>query len=163
MMDKFPIPPERRRLFEQTIRIIDLVVYVAVCMAGVYAAIGTPNLVLEELAGSEWLIYVWATLLLVGGSVGLLGRLTRYWMVEVPATVVAFTGVLIFLILIAKFSFTSITAAVATTLVLVALAWTVRRWAELQIFASDPDPPDLRSRVAEALRRRTQNFVHRHE
>lgn len=162
-MDRRPVPPERRRRFEAIIRIIDLVVYAAVAVGGVYALVGTPATVVDELRGALWLVVVWAGLLCVGGTVGFLGRLTRFWMLEVPATVLAFFGVLIYVVVIGRFAFTSITAAVAALLILVAMGMLARRWAELQIFATDPDAHDFRHRMAEALRRRTQDFPHRHQ
>lgn len=162
-MDRHPIPPERRRRFEAVIRIIDLIVYAAVFLGGVYALIGTPATVVDELKGAMWLVAVWSGLLCLGGAVGFIGRLTRFWMVEVPATVLAFFGILIYVVVLGRFAFTSITAAVAAMLIVVAMGLVARRWAELQIFATDPDRHDFRSRLAEALRRRTQDFPHRHQ
>lgn len=161
MMDRYPVPEERRRRFETGIRLIDLIVYAAVFGGGVYALIATPATVAAELHGAMWLIGVWSGLLCLGGAVGFVGRLTRFWMIEVPATVLAFAGILIYLVVLGRFAFTSVTAAVAALLVLVAMAMIARRWAELQIFATDPDRHDFRFRMAEALRRRTQNFPRR--
>lgn len=163
MMDKHPVETARRRRFEAIIRGIDLIVYAAVFIGGIYALVGTPMMIADELVGAEWMIFLWALMLLIGGTVGFAGRLARYWFVEVPATVLAFFGILIFLVVLGRFTFTSITAAVAACLVLVALSMMARRWAELQIFASDPEATDFKTRMATALRRRTQNFVHRHE
>lgn len=160
-MERRPVPDRVRHLYEGLIRIIDLVVYVAVFIGGVYALIGTPNSVVDELFGWEWVIVLWAGLLLVGGSAGFMGRLTRWWMIEVPATVLAAFGILIYFIVLGRFATASITSAVATTLVCVAMLLMVRRYAELQIFASEPGT-DFRTRAANALRRRTANFVRRH-
>ncbi|MDF2578423.1 MAG: uncharacterized protein K0S49_2 [Microbacterium sp.] len=124
---------------------------------------GTPATVVDELTGAEWLIVVWALLLLGGGAAGFVGRLTRFWMVEMPATVLAFAGILIYFVVLGRFATSSITAAVAALLVLVAMGMIARRWAELQIFATDPDHQDFKTRMAEALRRRTANFVARQE
>lgn len=162
-MDRHPVETPRRRRFEAVIRIIDLIVYAAVFAGGIYAITGTPKTVVDELAGAELLIWLWAGLLLAGGVVGFVGRFTRYWFLEVPATVLGFAGILIYLVVLGRSAFSSVTAAVATTFVLVALGMLARRWAELQIFATDPDATDFRSRMADALRRRTSNFVHRHE
>lgn len=161
-MDRHPVETARRRRFEEIIRTIDLVVYAAVFAGGVYAIIGTPATVVDELQGFDWLIWLWALLLLAGGLAGFLGRLTRYWFVEVPATVLAFFGLSIYFVVLGRFTFSSITAAVATTCVLVASGMMARRWAELQIFATDPDASDFKTRLADALRRRTTNFVYRH-
>ncbi|NLP82578.1 hypothetical protein HF576_01830 [Microbacterium sp. CFH 90308] len=162
-MDKYPVPTTRRRRFEAIIRIIDLVVYAAVFAGGVYALTATPATVVDELDSAPWLVGVWAFLLLAGGGVGFTGRLLRRWMVEVPATVLAAFGILIYFVVLGRFAFASITSSVAVALVLVAMGLMIRRWAELQIFATDPDHNDFRSRMAEALRRKTPNFVQRHE
>lgn len=161
-MDRHPVSTARRRRFEAVIRITDLIVYAGVLGGGVYALAGTPSSVADELVGAEWLVTLWALLLLAGGLAGFVGRLIRYWFVEVPATVLAFFGILIYFVVLGRFAFTSITAAVAAAFVLVAMVAMARRWAELQIFATDPDATDFKTRMAEALRRRTTNFVHRH-
>lgn len=160
-MDRFPIPEERRHRFEAVIRIIDLIVYAAVGSGGVYALVATPATVAAELYGAMWLVGVWSALLCLGGLVGFIGRFSRFWMLEVPATVLAFFGILIYVVVLGRFAFTSITAAVAALLAVVAMGLVARRWAELQIFATDPGRHDFRSRMAEALRRRTQDFPRR--
>lgn len=160
-MERLPVSPKVRHFWESAIRYIDLIVYLAMFIGGVYALVGTPNSVVAGLAGWEWVIALWAALLLVGGSAGFVGRLTRWWMIEVPATVLAMFGVLIYFIVLGRFAFASITSAVAVTLVCVAMLVMARRYAELQIFASEPGT-DFRTRAANALRRRTSDFVRRH-
>jgi hypothetical protein len=162
MMDRRPIPPERRRKYEALIRRIDLFAYLVVFVGGLYALFATPETVADELKGVMWLVGVWAALLFTGGAVGFAGRLSRYWMIEVPATVLAFFGVVIYVVVLGRFAFTSVTAAVAALLIVVAGLLMARRWAELQIFATDPDAHDFQRRMAEILRRRTQDFPHRH-
>ncbi|MEW1990698.1 hypothetical protein [Microbacterium sp. NPDC078849] len=160
-MDRWPISPKVRHRYEAIIRIIDLFAYFAVFIGGVYALVGTPNSIVDELAGWEWLILLWAFLLLVGGAAGFLGRFLRWWMIEVPATVLATFGIGIYFIVLGRFAFASITSAVAVALVCVAMLVMVRRYAELQIFATEPGT-DFRTRVAAALRRRTPDVVRRH-
>lgn len=160
-MDRRPVEVSRRLRYEAFIRILDLIAYAAVIAGGCFAVIGTPGTIAAELAGFEWLVYLWASLMLGGGAAGFLGRLLRYWFPEAPATWLGFFGWLIYFVVLGRHAFTSIGAAVATCAVLVAMVLLVRRWAELQIFATDPDAHDLRTRVADALRRRTQNFVPR--
>lgn len=159
-MDRLPVEPSRRKRFEAFIRFIDLLAYGAVFAGGIYALVATPVTVSDELANTG-LIYLWAGLLLVGGAAGFVGRLTRFWFPELPATVLSFAGILIYFVVLGRYTFTSITAAVAAALVLVSMLVMARRWAELQIFATDPEARDLRTRLADALRRRTQNFVQR--
>lgn len=159
-MDRYPVPAKIRLWYEAAIRVIDMITYLAVVGGGVYALIGTPNTVVDELVGWDWVIILWAALLLVGGSAGFIGRLTRFWFAEVPATVLAFTGAGIYFLILGRFAFASITSGVAVVMVFVAMLVMLRRYAELQIFASDPHS-DFRTRLADALRRRTANFVAR--
>lgn len=162
-MDRYPVPPERRRRYEALIRILDLVTYFAVFAGGVYALFFTPDSVTLELAGWPWLIAVWASLLLAGGGAGFVGRLTRYWVIEVPATVAAMFGILIYFVILGQTVFRSVTAAVAAVLVFVAMSTMLRRYLELQIFATEPDERRFPDRVAAMVRRRTQNVVRRAE
>jgi hypothetical protein len=160
-VDKYPIPQHRRRLYEASIRAVDLIVYGLVLAGGFYAALATPSTVVDEFVGWEWLIGVWAAFLLAGGLVGFVGRLTRRWLVETPATVAAFTGILVYLIVLGRFAFSSVTAAVAAALVAVAALVMLRRWLELQIFGTQPGL-DLRGRMLAAAMRRTGDTAHRH-
>lgn len=160
-MDRYPIPAERRRLYEALIRLVDLLTYAAVAAGGFCAVAFTPQSVVDELAAAPWLIVVWGVLLLGGGLVGFTGRLTRFWMVENPATVAAFGGIVIYLVVLGRFAFQSVTAAVAALLVLVAAAVMLRRWLELQIFGSEPGL-SMRGRLFAATGRRTSDMAHRH-
>lgn len=160
-MERFPIPTHRRRLYEGAIRVLDLIVYVLVFAGGLYALWATPQSVVDEFVGWEWLIGVWAGFLLAGGLVGFAGRAARFWMIETPATIASFFGVLIYLIVLGRFTFTSITAAVAAALVAVAMLVMLRRWLELQIFGTQPGL-DLRGRLLDAATRRTADVAHRH-
>ncbi|QJU54320.1 hypothetical protein SCB71_14335 [Herbiconiux sp. KACC 21604] len=162
-MDKYPIDPTKRRRLEALIRIIDIIVYGAVFLGGVYALIFTPNTVTTELAGWEWLVPVWSGFLLVGGALGFVGRVSRYWILETPADVAAVVGILIYFVVLGRTAFTSVTAAVASVLVFIAMLMMLRRYVELQIFGSDPSHKDFQSRLADALRRRTSNVAPRKE
>ena len=159
-MDKHPATPRRRALYEAAIRVVDLVVYAAVFLGGIYALVATPNSVVDELAGAEWLLGVWAALLLGGGLVGFIGRLTRYWLVETPGTVGAFFGIMIYFVVLGKFAFASVTSSVAVVLVLAAMGFMIRRWFELQIFGTEPNAK-WKVRLQLALARRTANAVSR--
>lgn len=162
-MDKFPVDPEKRRRLEALIRIIDIVIYLFVFGGGIYALLYTPNSVTTELIGYEWLIGLWAFLLLVGGALGFVGRLTRYWVLELPATAAGFFGILIYVVVLGRTAFTSVTATVAVALVVVALGLMMRRYIELQIFGTDPGHKDFQTRLADMIRRRTQNVPPRAE
>jgi hypothetical protein len=160
-MERVPVTAERRRRFEEWIRVLDLVAYGGVALCGGFALGFPPASVVDELRSAPWLLGVWGVLLLAGGVVGFLGRLTRFWMVETPATVSAFGGAIIYLFMLGRFATTSITAMVATLLVGVAALLLARRWLELQIFGYEPGL-DFQARLRAAAGRRTTNMVHRH-
>lgn len=158
-----PIPmPRRQRALSHAVRIIDLIVYAVVFVGGLYAIATPPDTVVDVLEHYEWLAIVWAILLVGGGLVGFIGRLTRYWLVENPATIAASSGILIYVVILYQYTFTSITAAVATALALVACGFMIRRWLELQIFATEPHRPRT-ERLLDAMKRRTRNTVSRYE
>lgn len=159
-MDKLPVSPKRRRRFERAIRISDLVIYAAVFAGGIAAVAYTPASATDELIRTPVLIVVWAILLIGGGLVGFIGRLTRYWLVEGPATVSAFFGAFIYLILIGNLALGSATSTLAATLILVAMVSLGRRWFELQIFGTEPDL-GWRKRLRAAVHRRTGDVVPR--
>jgi len=161
-MDRFPVSPKRRRFLEAAIRILDLIVYAVVFFAGAYTLYATPTEALHVLAGSGWLVYVWGGLLLGGGLVGFIGRLSRRWLVETPATISAFFGVAIYFVILSHFMFVNALVAVGMVCVVVAGTALLRRWLELQIFGTEPDAR-LAARLRSALERRTANTVNRSE
>lgn len=139
------------------IRVVDLVIYAAIATGGIYAIAATPGSVEKELGSDNLLIWAWGAMLVIGGVSGFLGRLTRRWMVETPATVLALFGVMIYVVLLARLALTSVTAAVAVFFTLAAAAILFRRWSELQIFASGGKGG--KEALLAAARRKTVNFA----
>lgn len=158
-MDRHPVPPNKRRILEATIRIIDIVAYLIVIVGGVYALLFTPQSVEDGLARASWLVPMWAAFLLIGGTLGAVGRLSRIWILEPPALVLGIAGVAIYFVLLGNTLFESALAGVATMLVFYAGIQMARRYVELQIFGTDPSVHSFADRVAEALRRRTGNVA----
>jgi len=150
-------------MLEATIRIIDIVAYFIIFVGGCYALFFTPDSVQRELSGAEWLVPLWAGFLLVGGGLGMVGRITRIWILEPPADVAAIVGALIYFVVLGNTLFQSVTAGVATTLVFYAIIQMFRRYIELQIFGTDPRSHGFTDRIAESLRRRTANVAAREE
>lgn len=161
-MERYPISPKRRRRYERAIRIVDLIVYSAVFTGGLAAVFAPPTSATDELIQTPVLIALWAVLLLGGGLVGFLGRLTRYWLVEGPGTVAAFFGAAIYLVLLFNAALQSATTTLALALVFIAMAELARRWLELQIFGTEPNATWKR-RLRNALTRRTADVVPRDE
>lgn len=158
-MDRRPVPPSRRRAYEASIRLIDESIYAGSAIAGVFALLATPRAVELELVGWEWVIPVWGALLVLGGIGGLIGRLTRYWIIEVPSLPLVAMGIGIYFIVLGARSLSSWLSMVSTMLVLVAFLVMLRRYLELQLFATEPDDADLRDRLRTALHRRTKDAV----
>lgn len=160
-MDKHPVPPGRRRRLEHAIRVIDMMVYAAVFGGGMYAVLAPATTIFVEVVhDNPLLLGLWTALLVGGGLIGFLGRLTRYWLVENPATVASAFGILIYLVVVSQYALQSLTAGVGVLLLVAALGFMVRRWFELQIFATEPDP-SWRKRLLTAWRRHTPDVVAR--
>lgn len=160
-MDKHPVPPARRQRMEHAIRIVDMMVYAAVFGGGLYAALVPSTTVFVDVVhDNQWLLGLWTILLLGGGLVGFIGRLTRYWLVENPATVASAFGICIYLVVVSQYALQSLTAGTGVLLLVAALGFMVRRWFELQIFATEPDQ-SWQTRLLTAWRRHTPDVVHR--
>lgn len=162
-MERHSVPPEKRRLLEAIIRIIDIIAYSIIIIGGAYAGFFTPDSVQRELAGADWLVPMWAAFLLIGGTLGMIGRITRIWVLEPPALVAAIVGAAIYFVVLGGTMFQSVTAGVAAAFMLYAMIQMFRRYIELQIFGTDPNVHSFADRVAEALRRRTANVATREE
>ncbi|UKH48458.1 membrane protein [Microbacterium phage Katzastrophic] len=156
-MEKNPAPPRKRQAFEAAIRYVDMFVYAVVFMGGAALAVLPFGQATAILQGYEVLVVLWAALLIGGGLMGFLGRLTRYWMVENSATIASAFGVLIYAVILGRFALESIAATFTWVFVVLAFCLLVRRWMELQLFGSEPG--DWRHRLALALARRTANTV----
>ncbi|BAU32446.1 hypothetical protein [Microcella alkaliphila] len=153
---------DSRRIKEAMIRVIDIITYAAVLAGGFFAVKFTPDSVLALLEGWEWVIGLWALLLIIGGLLGFIGRLTRVWAIEVPGTGAGIAGALIYAVVLANIAFMTPTALVAEALVVIATLTLLRRYIELQIFTTEPGEKSFTDRLAAALKRRTTDTVGRH-
>lgn len=157
-----PTINDSRRVKEAIIRVIDIITYAAVLAGGFFAVKFTPDSVLQLLHGWEWVIYLWAGLLILGGVLGFIGRLTRIWAIEVPGTGAGIAGALIYSVVLANVATMTPTVWVAETLVIIATLTLLRRYIELQIFTTEPGAKSFTDRLAAAIRRRTTDTVGRH-
>lgn len=151
----------RRRTLEHIIRILDVGAYLVVFGTGLAALLLTPDTVRVALDNYEWLIGLWAGLLLVGGLLGLAGRLSFVWAVELPGTVAAFFGCLMYFVILGTAALDKGTAAVATLLIALAAIEMARRYVELQIFTTDRRAKTFTDRLRIVLARRTPLAVPR--
>ena len=91
------------------------------------------------------------------------GVKTRFWIIEVPALPLSMFGIGVYFVILGATIFATVFATVASMLILAAFLNMVRRYLELQIFATEPDDHDFRARLLAATRRRTRNVVPRDE
>lgn len=159
MVNLDPRTNERQRAKEAAIRVIDLVIYAVAAAGGVFALFITPDTVKAALSGFEWLIVGWGVLLIIAGTLGFVGRFTRFWVIEVPGTIAGVFGGAIYVVVLGASGFSKPTAWVALTLVVIATLALFRRYMELQIFTSEPGSRSLADRLVTALQRRTTNTV----
>lgn len=162
MVTTDPRTNERRRAKEATIRVIDLIVYIFALAGGVFALAVPPDSIRRQFEGFEWIGLAWGVLLVIAGTLGFSGRLTRFWLPEVVGAVFAITGELVYLVVLGAAAFTSATAWVAICLIAGAMFSLVRRYVELQIFTTDPEVKSLAERIEAAFQRRTTNVAGEH-
>lgn len=157
-----PRANERRRAKEAIIRVIDMIVYLFAVASGIFALTVPPDTIREQLAGFEWLGIAWGTLLIVAGALGFLGRLSRFWIIEVPGTVTAIAGQLVYVLVLSVTAPGSPTAWVALCMIVGSTLALVRRYIELQIFTTDPEVKTLIERLESAIQRRTSDTAGQH-
>lgn len=162
MVTTDPTVNDQRKWKEALIRIIDLVAYSAVFLGGIGAFLVTPTTVKSALYGFPWLITVWGVLLLVGGFLGFVGRLTRIWVIEIPGASAAFFGSAMYFVILGLAALRLPTAIVAVALVAVMMALMARRYTELQILTSEPGDVGFTQKLRAILQRRTTNTVSKH-
>lgn len=154
-----PKASPRRRRWEWLIWVADMIVYTGVAIAGIAALCFTSTYVLNTV-NLQPAVVLWSTLLLAGGLVGLAGRLSRRWAIELPGNVAAATGTAIYAVILVP-AVTEGTSLVLFVMIVVAWIYTCRRYFELQILVSEPGMTTFRNRIAAALRRKTANVVNR--
>jgi hypothetical protein len=157
-----PTLNERRKFKEALIRIIDLIAYAAVFLGGIGAFLSTPPTVKSALHQFPALIIIWGVLLLVGGSLGFIGRLTRIWVIEIPGASAGFFGSAMYFVILGLAALRLPAAVVAVSLVACMMALLWRRYVELQILTSEPGDVNFIGKLRSMLRRRTTNTVSRH-
>lgn len=134
-----------------------MVIYLVALGGGIFALAFTPESVVKELADWDILVVLWGGLLVLGGLLGFVGRLTRVWVIETPGTVASIFGAAIYVVVLGATAFTTTTAAVAVCLIVISALCLLRRYTELQIFTTDPEADTFTERLRAALARRTGN------
>jgi hypothetical protein len=162
MVTTDPRVNDRRKIKEALIRIVDLLAYAAVFLGGVGAFLYTPATVKSALYGFPWLIITWGVLLVVGGFLGFVGRLTRIWVIEIPGASAGFFGSAMYFVILGLASMRLPTAVVAVSLVACMMFLLGRRYLELQILTSEPGDVGFTQKLRAILRRRTTNTVSKH-
>jgi hypothetical protein len=126
----------------------------AVLASGVFAIVATPPSVTATIS-LPLFVALWGGLLIAGGFSSALGRLTGIWILETTGIAAAGFGALIYLVIVSSLLVNSLDAAVAITLILVALLALLRRYVELQMLLSEPGQRGFIVRLQALLRVRT--------
>lgn len=147
---------------EAAVRIVDLIAYFALVIGGIGAILVTPETVNETIGKYPIVLAVWIALMLAGGILGFIGRLTRIWVVETPGASFGFFGAAMYFVILALASVDGVTALVVASLVLMMMGFMARRWIELQILTSEPGDVTLLQRFVRMMKRRTTNTVSKH-
>lgn len=149
----------RRLMWERFIWVIDMAAYLLIAYAG-YNAAFEPSVYVIETVQNFGAIGLWGVLMLVGGAVSFIGRLSKVWAIEYACNVFAAWGVGLYAVILIP-SVLEGGSKVLLALVLAAWLLVLRRYAELRIFTSEPGLDTFRKRLDAALRRRTQLAVQR--
>lgn len=150
----------RRLWLERLIWMLDLSAYGFLGAAGWAAAFDPSDYVVRTMQGMSWVIWLWGWMLLTGGIFSLVGRASRLWVIEYAFNVLAAWGAFLYLLILFP-ALTSGGSFALAAVVYVSWAFVMRRHLELNIITSDPRRTNLRQRIHEAMRRRTQNTVPR--
>lgn len=150
---------QKRRRWEMFIWVLDLAAYAFVVYAGWAALFATSEYIQREVTDQR-AILLWGWLLFGGGALGLVGRAVQFWAIELPGNVAAASGAAIYGYIIVQ-AVANGSSHVLLAFVLIAVALLLRRYAELQIFTSEPGLETWRAKVTSLLRRRTGYVVRR--
>lgn len=144
----------RRRAFAaHAIKIIDVAIGLACIVAGIFAIVATPPTVIKAI-NLDGLVFMWGALLVAGGFLSALGRITGVWILETVGIASAGTGALIYLVVISAALHDHNSVITALCLILISLLGMVRRYIELQIFLSEPGDRGIVHRLQEILTHR---------
>jgi len=152
---------ERRIWWERLIWVIDMGSYLFLGIAGWGVAFQPSGYVLTTLDGITWIVWLWASILFLGGLVAFIGRLTKVWAVEIVANVLAAWGAVLYVVILIP-ALASGGSVPLAAIVLIAWGAMARRYAELIIFTNEPrEQLTWSDRLMRALRRRTKYTVPR--
>lgn len=144
-----------RRLKERVLQVIDISVGVVVMISGLFALFATPLSVVQEVQ-IPWLVWLWGGLLVFGGFLTALGRLTGIWILETTGLGQAIFGVAIYAVVISALIADAIGVVVAVSLIGAALMLLIRRYVELSLFLNVGPSKGVLVRLDAAMRRRTK-------
>jgi hypothetical protein len=151
---------QRRLWWERLLWIIDMAAYGFIGFSGILAIGNVSSYVYDTLLGQQWIIVLFAWLM-TAGWIALAGRASRLWALEYVGNSAAGWGAAVYAVVLFPGALSGEATFAAFGMTAVATLFTVRRYAELVIFTSEPgdsDPVLFRA----IIRRRTKNTVPRH-
>lgn len=147
-----------RRGWERTLWVVDMIVYLILGVAGLSVLLDPADYVLVAVGGSVWILLLWSMLLIVGGMGSFVGRASRFWIIEYSTNVLVGWGSALYLLVILA-ALDSWGQVGVAALVFIALGFTLRRYAELNILVGEPRTGRLRERMASDIARRTEDTI----
>lgn len=143
---------------ERLIRWVDIITYAVVFISGILTLIAPPESASRALT-APWVVG-WAVLLIISGGTALVGRVSRYWVIEAPGTLAGAFGAAVYIVLLILNTVTGHgNGWVATTFVACMALLMVRRYVELQLFTTDPDDVSFTTRLLALTKRRTKDSI----
>lgn len=129
----------RRHAFTvRALAVLDIAVGVVSILSGLVALFAPPPSVLREVQVPA-LIWLWAGLLIVGGSSLAFGRIVDRWVFQTSGIAAMIPGAGIYLVVLLSAARVDLGVLVACGVILVAVLLLLRRYLELQAFTATPN------------------------
>lgn len=142
----------RRHAFTvRALAVIDVMIGVVSVLAGLVALFAPPPSVLREVQ-VPFLIWVWAVLLIVGGSSLAFGRVVDRWVFQTSGIAAMIPGAFIYFVVLLTGFRIDLGVLVACGVILIAVLLLYRRYLELQEFTSSPPTSGVEVTVTARLR-----------
>lgn len=153
----YDVRPRRQAFTVRALATIDVAIGVVSVLAGLVAFMAPPPSIVREIPIPA-LIWLWASLLVIGGTSLAFGRLVDRWIFQTSGIAAMIPGAGIYLVVLLRSSALDIGVLCAAGLILLAMLFMARRYLELQAFTAVPrtgDATPLSQRIRHIFAART--------
>lgn len=137
----YEVRPRRHAFTVRALAVIDVAIGVVSVLAGLVAFMAPPPSVLREVPIPA-LIWLWAGLLVIGGTSLAFGRLVDRWIFQTSGIAAMIPGAGIYLVVLLRTSALDLGVLCAAGLILLSMLFMARRYVELQAFTATPRTGD---------------------